>query len=571
MKTITKLGILAAAVVAVAGTVFYAQPVMAQEETTIEDGIYIGNVDVGGMTESQAESAVEEYVQGLLNTTFTLKGETGTIEMTAKDMGVTADADAAVQEAAAVGHAGSLINRYKTLQDLKKEKLVLDMHLSVDKQATAQKIYEDADELAVGAVDNGLKRVNGKFEFVKGKEGMEVDVVNSVYAINDFLAEGWDGKSNEIELVTKTVEPQGSEEELAQVTDLLGSFSTSFATSSPGRAKNVTTGVSKVDGAILYPGEEFDLAKTVSPFTQENGYELAGAYQNGTVVESFGGGICQVATTLYNAVIRAELEITMRFNHSMLVHYVQPSMDAAIAGDYKDLKFKNNQDTPVYIEGYCSGGVIYFNVYGKETRPSNREISFESETVSQVEPKVQFTLDASRTAGSWAVTQSGSNGCIAQLWKIVKVDGKQQSRDLFNKSSYQAQPQIITIGTKDATAETLSALKAAIATGDVNKARSAAAALRTNATKQQEDKDKEESEDESKDDSKKDDTKSDDSKKDDSKKDDTKKDDSKTDSSTKKDDSKKDDTKKDNSKKNDAAKSDSTKKDAAKKENAAKQ
>lgn len=553
MKTITKLGILAAAVVA-AGTVFYAQPVMAREETTIEDGIYIGNVDVGGMTESQAESAVEEYVQGLLNTTFTLKGETGTIEMTAKDMGVTADADAAVQEAAAVGHAGSLINRYKVLQDLKKEKLVLDMHLSVDKQATAQKIYEDADELAVGAVDNSLKRVDGKFQFVEGKEGMEVDVVNSVYAINDFLAEGWDGKSNEIELVTKTVEPQGSEEELAQITDLIGSFSTSFATSSPGRAKNVTTGVSKVDGAILYPGDEFDLAKTVSPFTQENGYELAGSYQNGTVVESFGGGICQVATTLYNAVIRAELEITMRFNHSMLVHYVQPSMDAAIAGDYKDLKFKNNQDTPVYIEGYCSGGVIYFNIYGKETRPSNREISFESETVSQVEPKVQFTLDASRTAGSWAVTQSGSNGCIAQLWKIVKVDGKQQSRDLFNKSSYQAQPQIITIGTKDATAETLSALKAAIATGDVSKAKSAAAALKTNAAQQKEDENKDDAED-------------------DSKKDDSKKDDSKTDNSTKKDDSKKDDSKKTDTTKSDSTKKDtvdSSKTDAAKKDTAEK-
>ena len=563
MKTITKLGILAAAVVA-AGTVFYAQPVMAREETTIEDGIYIGNVDVGGMTESQAESAVEEYVQGLLNTTFTLKGETGTIEMTAKDMGVTADADAAVQEAAAVGHAGSLINRYKVLQDLKKEKLVLDMHLSVDKQATAQKIYEDADELAVGAVDNSLKRVDGKFQFVEGKEGMEVDVVNSVYAINDFLAEGWDGKSNEIELVTKTVEPQGSEEELVQITDLIGSFSTSFATSSPGRAKNVTTGVSKVDGAILYPGDEFDLAKTVSPFTQENGYELAGSYQNGTVVESFGGGICQVATTLYNAVIRAELEITMRFNHSMLVHYVQPSMDAAIAGDYKDLKFKNNQDTPVYIEGYCSGGVIYFNIYGKETRPSNREISFESETVSQVEPKVQFTLDASRTAGSWAVTQSGSNGCIAQLWKIVKVDGKQQSRDLFNKSSYQAQPQIITIGTKDATAETLSALKAAIATGDVSKAKSAAAALKTNAAQQKEDENKDDAED---------DSKKDDSKQDDSKKDDSKKDDSKTDNSTKKDDSKKDDSKKTDTTKSDSTKKDtvdSSKTDAAKKDTAEK-
>lgn len=296
--------------------------------------------------------------------------------------------------------------------------------------------------------------------------------------------------------------------------------------------------MSKVDGTILYPGEEFDLAKTVSPFTQENGYELAGAYQNGTVVESFGGGICQVATTLYNAVIRAELEITMRFNHSMLVHYVEPSMDAAIAGNYKDLKFKNNLDAPVYIEGYCSGGIIYFNVYGKETRPSNREISFESETVSKTDPKVQFTMDASLTAGSVSVTQSGQSGCIAQLWKIVKVDGKQQSRDLFNKSNYQATPKLITIGTKDATSETLSALKAAITIGDEAKVRSAAAGLKTNAQKKEEEQKEEE---------KKDDT----DKKEDADKSDTNK---KEDSSQKDENNKKEDTKKEDSKKQDTKK-----------------
>lgn len=314
--------------------------------------------------------------------------------------------------------------------------------------------------------------------------------------------------------------------------------------------------MSKVDGTILYPGEEFDLAKTVSPFTQENGYELAGSYQNGTVVESFGGGICQVATTLYNAVIRAELEITMRFNHSMLVHYVEPSMDAAIAGNYKDLKFKNNLDAPVYIEGYCSGGIIYFNVYGKETRPSNREISFESETVSKTDPKVQFTMDASLTAGSVSVTQSGQSGCIAQLWKIVKVDGKQQSRDLFNKSNYQATPKLITIGTKDATSETLSALKAAIATGDEAKVRSAAAGLKTN--EQEKEEEEEQKEDKENDIDKKEDAdKSDTDKKEDS---------SKKDENKKEDTGKEDSTKKDTKKKNASLKNTSTKKTQSSKE-----
>ena len=504
MKRLTRIETLLTTAVCIRGIAATVRPAFAEKADTIEKGISIGNVDVGGMTEEEARSALEDYVNGLMDTTFTLQGETGSIQMTASDMGVTADTDTAVQEALAVGHAGSLINRYKTLQDLKKDNVVLDMHLSVDKQATAQKLYESAEDLAVGAEDNTLKRENGSFVFVPGKEGKEIDIVNSVYAINDFLAEGWDGTSNEIDLVTETVEPRGSEEELAQVKDLLGAYSTNFASSSAGRAQNVRNGVSKADGKILYPGEEFDLAKTVSPFTQENGYELAGAYQNGTTVESFGGGICQVATTLYNAVIRAELEVTMRFNHSMMVHYVEPSMDAAIAGDYKDLRFKNNLDAPVYIEGYCSGGIIYFNIYGKETRPANREISFESETVSTTEPKTEFNLDGSGALGSVNVVQSPHSGCIAQLWKVVKVDGVEQSREIFNKSNYQASPKIITIGTKDATKETLDALKAAVATGDEGAVRSAAAALKSNEQqKKEEEEQKKEEEENKKDDSEK--------------------------------------------------------------------
>ena len=228
-------------------------PVKAAEDVTIADGVYIGNVNVGGMTGKQAQSAVEEYVAGLMDTTFTLKGESGSVSMTAQDMGVSADVNTAVTEAVAVGRAGSLINRYKTTEDLKKQPVVLDMHLSVDKQATAQKLYKDSDKLSVAAVDNGLTRENGAFQFVKGKEGVEVNIVDSVYAINDFLAEEWDGTNNEIELVTDVVEPRGNEEELAQVTDLLGSFSTDFSTSGAGRAKNVTNGCSKINGTILYP------------------------------------------------------------------------------------------------------------------------------------------------------------------------------------------------------------------------------------------------------------------------------------------------------------------------------
>lgn len=472
-----------------------AKPVEAAEpDGVIADGVYIGNVNVGGMNEEQARSAVDVYVQGLLHTNFTLRGENGEIEMTAADMGVAADADSAVETALQVGQAGSLINRYKTVTDLKKEPLVLDMHLSVDKQATAQKLYDNAGKLSIEAEDNTLVRENGAFRFVPGKEGVEVDIVESMYAINDFLAAGWDGSNNEIDLVSEVIEPRGSEEELSQIQDLLGSCSTDFSSSGAGRAKNVSTGCSKVNGTILYPGEEFELSPTIRPFTKENGYELAGAYENGTVVESFGGGICQVATTLYNAVIRAELDVTMRYNHSMQVSYVKPSMDAAIAGDYKDLHFKNNYDTPIYIEGYCSGRVIYFNIYGKETRPANREVTFESETVSTSDMVVEFKMASGMPVGYWHVDQSPHIGLSAQLWKIVKVDGEVESRELFNKSTYQSSPKIITIGTAGLDKDQLARLRAAVKTGNESTVKGTIAALKKELEKPKEDEDEEDEE-----------------------------------------------------------------------------
>ncbi|MCM1283195.1 MAG: VanW family protein [Muribaculaceae bacterium] len=523
MKKERILGALATMTLAAAVLFAGGNPVKAEENPAagedihILEGVYIGNVNVSGMNEQQARSAVEVYVNGLLSTTFTLSGENGSIEMTAEDMGVSADAEEAVATALNAGRAGSLINRYKVTEDLKKEPLVLDMNLSVDKQATAQKLYKNSGKLSIEAVDNSLVREDGEFRFVPGKEGIEVDIVESVYAINDFLASGWDGTDNEITLVSAVVEPRGSREELEQVKDLLGGFSTNFSSSSAGRAKNVTTGTSKINGTILYPGEEFELRPTVSPFTQENGYELAGAYQNGTTVESFGGGICQVATTLYNAAIRAELDITMRFNHSMQVSYVKPSMDAAIAGDYKDLHFKNNYDTPIYIEGYCSGGILYFNIFGKETRPSNREISFVSETLTVADPELEFNLDSSQPLGYWNVEQSAHVGCTAQLWKVVTVDGQEESRELFNKSSYQSSPKIITIGTNGLSGEQLAALKAAADSGDEGTVKAAISAIK----KEIADKDKEDKEDDDKKDDDKKDDKTDDDKKDDKKPDET--------------------------------------------------
>ncbi len=449
----------------------------ASEADTIAAGVSIGSIDVGGMTKTEAAEAVEAYVDSLMNAEFTLVGAGGSITVTAEDMGVAVDTDTCVEEAAGAATSGNLIRRFKEQKALDAGSYAVELPLTVDKQQTAMLIYEASDELDIEAEDNTLIRENGSFIYVEGQAGEEVDIVASVYAINAYLADEWDGTAGEINLVTTEVTPRGSEEEFSHITDVIGSYSTSFASSSAARATNVTNGCEKVNGTILYPGEEFSVYEAVSPFTEENGYELAASYASGTTVESFGGGICQVSTTLYNAVIRAELEVTMRYSHSMIVSYVDPSEDAAIAGTYKDLRFVNNTDYPIYIQGYCSGGIIYFNIYGEETRDSNRVVTFESEVTDTTEPETEITLDSSLKYGSYYTEQTAHTGYVARLWKIVTVNGVEESREVFNNSTYQASPTIVVFGTNGATEEQLAELQAAADAGDLATAKAIANAV----------------------------------------------------------------------------------------------
>ena len=159
----------------------------------------------------------------------------------------------------------------------------------------------------------------------------------------------------------------------------------------------------------------------------------------------------------------------------MTVSYVDPSGDAAIAGTYKDMKFVNNTDAPIYIEGYTKGKVIYFTVYGHETRAANREISFVSETLESIDPETEFRT-TSAPVGTVSRVQGAHKGVKARLWKIVTVDGEEVSKEVFNTSTYRASSAIYEVGTSSSNANAVAAIKAALATKDLATIKAAAAA-----------------------------------------------------------------------------------------------
>ena len=336
MKKVKFLAI--AAIIVAASAFFLTNEVNAKagvsKDAVIKEGVFIGGIDVSGMTAEEATTAVDTYVAGLQEQWIVLQGAKNTLRYQLKDLGLSSKTNVAVQEAVAVGNSGNLIKRFKALQDLEKENYVVDMGLGIDKQLAANKIYGKRSKIDIKAIDNGLKKENGKFVYVPGQDGNEVDIVTSVKALDAHIGTDWELApiaDAKFALTNVVSHPRGTEEQLSVVKDLIGTFTTDYKSSGSGRAKNVENGTDKISGTILYPGDVFSVYEAVNPFTKENGYELAGSYSNGETVESFGGGICQLSTTLYNAVLNAELEITQIYNHSMIVTYVDPAADAAIA------------------------------------------------------------------------------------------------------------------------------------------------------------------------------------------------------------------------------------------------
>lgn len=492
-------GALMAAVVCAAG-VYAGVTAQAQENTErlIAENIYIGNIAVGGMTEVEATEAVDAYVETLSDTQFTLTVDDKSVTATAADFGVTWSNPVIVKDAANVGRTGNLIERYKSKKDLEHENLVFDLEYTADRDRVKSYLEEYTRDMNQEAVNYGLVRENGGFTITDGQNGVAVDVEKSADEIVSYIEDSWTQTDASLELAASVVEPEGTKEQLSRVKDVLGTFTTDFGTSSAGRAQNVRNGASKINGTVLYPGDQFSVYEAVNPFSAENGYELAGSYENGTTVQTYGGGICQVSTTLYNAVIRAELAIDERYCHSMIVSYVKPSMDAAIAGTYKDLKFTNNYDFPIYIEGYTSGMQITFTIFGEETRPAGREVIFESETTSTTEPEVKFETAADQPIGYVQQMQSSHTGYTAKLWKIVKENGVEVSREVYNNSTYNASPRIVAVGVKSDNEEAVAAVKAAIASKDEAAIRAAAAANSAEALKKQEEEQKKQEEEEKK-------------------------------------------------------------------------
>ena len=432
----------------------------------IWNNIYIETVDVSGMKADKAKEALTELEKEYKAQKITLVAEEAEAELTLEQLGFQMkEIDKLVDKAVSYGKKGSVWSRYQKIKDLNEKSVKLEASYGLDRATVEKVITETFSKLEGAAVDATIKRENNQFVITDGKAGIKVDLETSISTLTEHFNDNWEFQGDEtIKLVTTVDEPNVTKEHLQQIKDVLGTYTTSFRANN-NRGKNIANATSRINGIVLMPGEEMSASDSMGSRNAANGYLEAGSYLNGETVESFGGGVCQVSTTLYNAVILAELEITERSSHSMIVDYVQPSMDAAISEGVLDLKIKNNTEAPIYIEGITNGGKLTFTVYGKEYRAAGRTVSYVSETISSTDPGKKFVATG-EPVGTFKKAASAHMGIKAKLWKVVTENGKEVSREQFNKSSYKASPATYHVGIGTDNAEAAAIVNNAVKTQD---------------------------------------------------------------------------------------------------------
>lgn len=421
-----------------------------KQTSTFSSGLYIDDINLDGLSEEDAMKKVQAYVDEKLAAEITLTfSDDKSITLTAAELGVEWSNPDVLKTIICYGQRGNIVTRFKQIQDLKRNRVDFNIEFRVDEETVNNILETQVTPFDENKEEPSLTRENDIFSIVEGREGKNLNLDQSVQYLQQYFSEDWTKESVTLQLVVDIEEPIWNEEALLQITDILGTYTTSFKTSGTERSNNIVNAASKVNGQTVYPGEEFSTMSYMVPFTEKNGYQEAHSYSGGRVVESVGGGICQVSSTLYNAVLLSELEVTCRKNHALIVTYVPLSADATISEDSGiDFTWVNNTDYPIYVECLTtSNKSVICTIYGKDTRPENRTITFESETLSETIPEGEIIyVDNTKPAG-YIDVQSAHYGYKARLWKIECVDGLETSREIVSESTYKSAKRSATIGT----------------------------------------------------------------------------------------------------------------------------
>jgi vancomycin resistance protein YoaR len=332
----------------------------------VYDGVTSLGVDLSGAKRGDVPVRLATAVQDVLDDVrldFTVEGHT--VSLSAYDVGAKIDTGALFKSAYNVGREGGFAARAAQIEQASGNGVDIPYTITWDSGKLEQSVRSKTADLGLQARDATVDIEKTKDEenlmcdmslnIVPEVIGVDVDFDKLLPALNEKMDSMDCFGGDSVETETTLTYPDITAAQLSEEYQKIGTFKTSYTTSAYGRRYNIWKMADIINGVVIAPGETWSINEEAGPRTYAQGWEGAPGIENGQYETQAGGGICQVSTTLYNAVLRADLEVVDRSHHSWPSDYVDPGLDATISTGKPDFKFKNNTSSPVVIYAKCDG------------------------------------------------------------------------------------------------------------------------------------------------------------------------------------------------------------------------
>ncbi|AHF07195.1 VanW family protein [Desulfitobacterium metallireducens] len=334
----------------------------------IPDGVKIGDINVSNLTPAEAKQKLESTIIPILDQPleFMIKSTaTETVKVPLRDLGLTYNLEEGVDQAYQLGRDGNILQKALSKYHAQRgTTILLPLDFTWDKEKLQKTLHAKFSSYNKPLTDATFKITpDNQMVITKETLGQEVNLDALTSSIENL--DPLHPTSLEVPIrVLDQPQMTAAQLEAMKITGLKAKYSTWFDASNTERTENVRLSAKALDGVVLTPGEEFSFNKTVGERTSSAGYKEAFIIVNDEFVPGLGGGVCQVSSTLYNATINANLEITERHPHSLEITYVPPGQDATVAYPYLDFKFKNNTSGLLLIRSAVQGNTLTFQLYG---------------------------------------------------------------------------------------------------------------------------------------------------------------------------------------------------------------
>lgn len=438
------LGLAAIVAIALAGSITLIVAAHSfVEGDQIAENVHIAGVDVGGMTQRQALETLHTRWVPTLPSEVTLHYAGDSVTISPEELGAKLALKQAVARAYRAGREGDLIHQVRAYLIMQRQGVDIPVECTVDETSLRKVLVALSEDINRPPKDADITVEGDSVTVVPGAIGRTLDVDASQEAVARKLHDPY---ASEVKLVVRTEQPAITEEELSHFETVLAKYHTPFNAARRDRTHNLRLAMSIINETVLKPGEEFALNEHVGPRLTENGYRAAPIFLRGEVVPSTGGGVCQVASTLYNVALLANLDVTERHHHSRPVSYTPSGTDATVYYGQLDLKFKNTLKHPILILGYIEGSNLHAKIIG--AKEDNYDVELVRSGISTFGYGTKEQEDPELEEGEKEVETEGRHGTKTTLTRIVKKDGQIVNKAVLHTDVYTAQTEIVRVGTK---------------------------------------------------------------------------------------------------------------------------